>query len=179
VTTAPPITNAPMGTFVPSIPVPHDPAVTTYVQAGPVTFGVEPRVFDPVAEAAKLTAEEVAAAGPDALFHAAEPDSGVCLHVFDSVELTEWLRFDCFDGEPHYHYIVPGQGNMLVRYDRTANGPMLPWAVGVLRRRLPEMLALLGAGHLAVSLDPDRLAAALDHVERLTEPEPEAETAAP
>jgi len=61
-----------MGTFVASFPVAHEPRATTFVAAGPITFGVEPRVFDPVAEAAKLTPEEIAAAGPDALASDAE-----------------------------------------------------------------------------------------------------------
>ncbi|HEY2399994.1 MAG TPA: hypothetical protein VGI23_06540, partial [Steroidobacteraceae bacterium] len=85
-----------MGTFVLSLPVPHEPQATTFVAAGPITFGVEPRVFDPVAEAAKLTAEEIAAAGPDALFNSDQVDSGVCVHVFATEGLAEYLRFDCF-----------------------------------------------------------------------------------
>jgi hypothetical protein len=47
-----------------------------------VTIGLEYRVFDPAAEAAKLTAEEIAATGPDSLFNQADTDRGVCLHVF-------------------------------------------------------------------------------------------------
>lgn len=156
-----------MGTFVASFPVPHEPAATTFVEAGPVTFGIEPRLFDPVAEAAKLTPEEIAAAGPDALFHADQADGGVCVHVFGSEDMAEYLRFDCFHDEPHYHYIVPGQGNMLVHFDRTANGPMLAWTLGVLRTRLPEMLAMTGGERLASALLPDELARALDEVERI------------
>ncbi len=71
-----------MGTFVASFPVAQVPEATTLVEAGPITFGIEPRIFDPVAEAAKLTAEEIAAAGPDALFHSDKVDGGVCVHVF-------------------------------------------------------------------------------------------------
>ncbi len=156
-----------MGTFVASFPVPHEPAATTFVEAGPITFGIEPRVFDPVAEAAKLTAEEIAAAGPDALFHSDQIDGGVCVHVFGTDGLAEYLRFDCFDDEPHYHYIVPGRGNMLVHFDRVANGPMLDWTLRTLRERLPELLTQLGAEDLAVSLHPEQLARALGEVERL------------
>jgi len=156
-----------MGTFVASFPVPHEPDATTFVQAGPVTFGIEPRVFDPVAEAAKLTAEEIAAAGPDALFHSDKIDGGVCVHVFGTDGLAEYLRFDCFDDEPHYHYIVPGRGNMLVHFDRVANGPMLEWTLRTLRDRLPEMLMQLGADKLAASLDPEELARALDEVRQV------------
>jgi hypothetical protein len=156
-----------MGTFVASFPVAHEPNATIFVEAGPITFGIEPRVFDPVAEAAKLTAEEIAAAGPDALFHSDKIDSGVCVHVFGTDGLAEYLRFDCFDDEPHYHYIVPGKGNMLVHFDRVANGPMLEWVLDALRGRLPEMLRQLGAEKLAASLRPDEVERALDEVKRV------------
>lgn len=156
-----------MGTFVASFPVPHEPEVTTMIEAGAVTFGVEPRVFDPVAEAAKMTAEEVAATGPDSLFNSDNVDGGVCVHVFSSNDLVEYLRFDCFDDEPHYHYIVPEKGNMLVHYDRISNGPMLDWTLRILRHRLPEMLVQVGAEELASSVDPDEIDRALDEVERV------------
>jgi hypothetical protein len=156
-----------MGTFVASFPVAHEPEITTLIEAGPITFGVEPRIFDPVAEAAKLTAEEIAAAGPDALFHSDQIDGGVCVHVFGTEGLDEYLRFDCFDDEPHYHYIVPGRGNMLVHFDRVANGPMLDWTLRTLRERLPELLAQLGAEDLVASLPAKELAHALDEVERV------------
>jgi hypothetical protein len=156
-----------MGTFVASLPVPHEPQATKFVAAGPVTFGVEPRVFDPVAEAAKLTAEEIAAAGPDALFNSDQVDSGVCVHVFATEGLAEYLRFDCFADEPHYHYIVPGKGNMLVHFDRVANGPMLEWTIRTLRGRLPEMLTQLGAEKIAAAVKPQELERALDEVQRV------------
>jgi hypothetical protein len=156
-----------MGTFVASFPVPHEPRATTFVAAGPITFGVEPRVFDPVAEAAKLTPEEIAAAGPDALFNSDQVDSGVCVHVFATEGLAEYLRFDCFNDEPHYHYIVPGKGNMLVHFDRVANGPMLDWTIRTLRGRLPEMLSQLGAEKIAAALQTDQLKRALDEVQRV------------
>ena len=156
-----------MGTFVASFPVPHEPDATTFVEAGPITFGVEARVFDPAAEAAKLTPEEIAAAGPDALFGSDQVDGGVCVHVFGTEGMAEYLRFDCFDDEPHYHYIVPERGNMLVHFDRVANGPMLDWTLRTLRERLTEMLTIVGAERLARSLKPDELGSALDEVKRV------------
>ena len=156
-----------MGTFVASFPVPYERQATTFIAAGPITFGVERRVFDPVAEAAKLTAEEIAAAGPDSLFHSDQVDGGVCVHVFGTDGLDEYLRFDCFDSEPHYHYIIPGKGNMLVHFDRVANGPMLEWTMRTLRGRLPELLTQLGAEQLAAALKPAELERALDEVQRV------------
>ena len=32
-------------------------------------------------------------------------DEGVTIHVFDADDGHEYLRFDVFDDEPHYHYI--------------------------------------------------------------------------
>lgn len=162
------IKNARMGTFVNSLPVPHEPQDTKYFPAGPITIGVEYRIFDPVAEAAKLTAEEVAATGPDSLFNTGGgADQGVCLHVFATDGLTEYFRFDCFADEPHYHYIVPGDGNMLVHFDEVANGPMVEWAVGAIRNRLKPMLLEVGADELAAGLDEAALARAMDEAEPL------------
>lgn len=161
------IQAARMGHFVASLPVPHEPADTRYLAAGPITIGVEYRVFDPVAEAAKLTPAEIEAAGPDALFGRDDPDEGVCLHVFATDGLAEYLRFDCFDGEPHYHYIVPAEGNMLVHFDPVANGPMLDWAMTALRTRLGLMLGEVGAANLAAEADASGLAAVLDEAEAI------------
>jgi hypothetical protein len=89
------------------------------------------------------------------------------VHVFATEGLAEYLRFDCFNDEPHYHYIVPGKGNMLVHFDRVANGPMLDWVIRTLQGRLPEMLTQLGAEKIAVALQPKELLRALDEVQRV------------
>ncbi len=87
--------------------------------------------------------------------------------MFGTDGMAEYLRFDCFADEPHYHYIIPGRGNMLVHFDRVANGPMLDWTLRTLRGRLPELLAQVGAEKLAASLQPAVLERALDEVERV------------
>jgi len=156
------LTGMRVGDFIESIPVPHEPADTRYFPAGPLTLGVEYRVFDPVEEAKKLTPEEVAATGPDSLFHRQETDEGVSLHVFATDGLAEYLRFDCFADEPHYHYIAPERGNMLVHFDAVTNGPMLEWALHVVRTRVPQMLTAIGADTLAAAVDADLLNAAVD-----------------
>jgi len=158
------IQQARMGQFVKSVPVPHEPENTKLFPAGPVTIGLEYRVFDPVAEAAKLTAEEIAATGPDSLFNQTDTDRGVCVHVFATDGLAEYLRFDCFLDEPHYHYIVPGDGNMLVHFDASANGPMLEWALDAVRNRLQPMLAQVGAAELAEGVDEAELNRVMDEV---------------
>ena len=152
------------GTYLDSVPVPHDPQATTYHAVGSITVGLEYRVFDPVAERLKYTDEEIAATGPDSLFHRDDADEGICVHVFATDGLGEYLRFDCFRDEPHYHYIDPDVGNVLIHYDDVANGPMAPWIIDVLRTRSPEMLSAIGAVDLAASVDVDALGRLLDEL---------------
>jgi hypothetical protein len=41
-------------------------------------------------------------------------DEGVTIHVFDASDGHEYLRFDVFDDEPHYHYIHRTVGDTVV-----------------------------------------------------------------
>jgi hypothetical protein len=96
----------------------------------------------------------------------------VTLHVWGTDDGHLYVRFDCFDDEPHYHYNrrVEAGGevvNNVVPFDVVAHGPMLPWALGCLRTRLPEMLMQAGGGEVAAQLDAERVARALDDVEVL------------
>src|SRR5262249_38518030 len=95
-------------------------------------------------------------------------DSGISIHVSGASDRAEYLRFDCFEHEPHYHYIVPATGSQVrIPYDDTANGPMLDWALDKLRHRLVPMLREAGAGDLADASDGRAVAKALDEVEAL------------
>ncbi len=70
-------------------------------------------------------------------------DRGVSIHVYDTASMTERLRFDCFDENPHYHYIKPPGGGIVVAYDAAANGPMRAWVSALFRSgRLFSMLGL-------------------------------------
>ena len=107
-----------------------------FIPAGPVTFGVEGRVLG--------TRQGVVG------------EIGASLHVFSADRAEEWLRFDCFDRGPHYHYVLHNLGHNIVwGYDREANGPMLPWALNAVRTRLPALLRKSGAEHLAVAVERD------------------------
>src|SRR5437868_4300947 len=45
-------------------------------------------------------------------------DFGASLHVCGTTDGLEHLRFDCFENEPHYHYIEQANGaNTVVRID--------------------------------------------------------------
>ena len=94
------------------------------------------------------------------------------LHVYavppgDGGEPVEHLRFDCFDEDPHYHYVSVRDGsNVVAHLDPVAIGDPLAWALDRLRHRLPQMLAHAGASDLAERVD----AAAIDDVlPRVTE----------
>jgi hypothetical protein len=92
-------------------------------------------------------------------------DVGVSIHVLAADDGHEYLRFDVFDGDPHYHYIRPsGDHNQVIGYDAAANGDMLPWAIGCLTTRLADMLREAGGGEVAARLNPGGLDAAIDQV---------------
>src|SRR5690606_35752057 len=116
---------------------------TRWFDAGAVRIGVEYRDVDPEALLATYEGDadhlaELQARSPEGGFS----DRGVSLHVCGADDGHEYLRFDVFDGEPHYHYVVPGAEtlNNVVEFDAVAHGDMLPFALGCLRHRLAEML---------------------------------------
>jgi hypothetical protein len=153
--------------------IPPEPPVaqnTHRFPAGVVTFGVEYRVLDPESlretyapNAAHLA--EMEALSPEGGFS----DEGVSVHVCSSDDDFEYLRFDLFDGEPHYHYIHRADDgsvavNNVIDFDVVAHGDMLPWAIGCLSDRLEDMLTEAGGAHLVANLDEDLVAGALAQV---------------
>ncbi len=74
-------------------------------------------------------------------------DSGASLHVCGTADGLEYLRFDCFENEPHYHYIDPRAGaNVVVRIDELAVGDPIEFSLACVEHRLPDMLRNCGAG---------------------------------
>jgi hypothetical protein len=131
------------------VPVPPVPEATTYIDVGALTIGIEYRFLtDEIVEAAREKEPRLAEGHPDAPLQ----DEGVSLHVCDN-DRTEYIRFDNFGGDPHYHYIVPGAYNVMVPYDEAANGPFLDWALERLQASMPDMLREAGAGELADRVD--------------------------
>jgi hypothetical protein len=122
--------------------------MTTYVDAGPIRIGVEYRSLD-----AETTFEVTNPDGTPSL--GSQPgfvDNGVSLHVHDAVTGQEHLRFDAFDAEPHYHYIVAGSRNTVIVWDPAAHGPMFRWALECLTSRLDSMLTYAGLPELAAAV---------------------------
>ncbi len=138
-------------------PMPPDPASTDYFDAPPLRIGVEYRKVDPEALAATYgdnaaDMAEIDAHSPEGGF----TDEGVSIHVIDPGDAHEYLRFDVFVDEPHYHYVHKGDGtNTVVEFDEAALGPMMPWMLDQLRDRLPSMLRRAGAAALAEQVTPD------------------------
>ena len=141
---------------------------TTWFPAGAITIGVEFRDVNPedllalyADDPAQL--KEMLEKSPDGGF----ADNGVSLHVRDSSDGHEYLRFDCFDNEPHYHYIHNSTDpyiNNVVVYDPFACGDMLSFSIGCLRTRLGEMLPRAGAVELATKIDEPLVNRVVDEV---------------
>ena len=150
-----------------TLPVPTILAHTILVEAGAVTFGIEYRQLD---EAAILREY-----GPDsrAKFDGLRPagmaevveEDGLALHVFDSSNGDEVLRFDCFEKAPHWHLLTPAiSRNVVIEHNAATHGPLLDWALRALASDLAALLRTAGARALADRLDPERVAAVLPSV---------------
>jgi len=97
-------------------------------------------------------------------------DSGASLHVCGTRDGLEHLRFDCFEDEPHYHYIHQADGaNTVVRIDELAVGDPIEFSLGCVERHLPSMLRHCGVANLAdeVERDADRVRTAIGAVRDL------------
>ena len=157
--------------------IPPQPPVeenTHWFDAGALSIGVEYRDVNPgnLTETYQGTEymDELLAKSPEGGF----ADEGVTIHVSESADGHEYLRFDCFDAEPHYHYIhkTPAGAepvNNVIDFDVHAHGDMLPWAIRCLRERLPAMLAEAGGGHLVDKIDRAVLDPVIEKVTTMAE----------
>ena len=158
--------------------IPPQPPVaehTRLLPAGAITFGVEYREVDPESLTATYEGNaahlaELEARSPEGGF----ADGGVSVHVSGTVDGHEYLRFDLFDDEPHYHYIHPLSAggdvvNNVIDFDTAALGDMLPWAMERLRTRLPEMLVAAGGNDLVEQLDAELVGRVVDEVQAMAE----------
>jgi len=155
------------GTVYSVPPIPPEEENTRWVEAGALRIGVEYRLLDD----AELSANYEGAAMEeiqDATGGQAVEDNGVSLHVCGAKDRHEYLRFDMFESEPHYHYIEPsGEKQTILEYDQVAMGPMLPWALAQIRERLAPMLTHAGGGELLAAVDAKEVAQSLAEVEKL------------
>ncbi len=139
-----------------------------------MTFGVEYRDVDPeslratyAGDAAQLA--ELEERSPEGGFF----DAGVSIHVCGTDDGHEYLRFDVFEDEPHYHYVHrTGDGgviNQVIDFDTIAHGDMLLWVIERLRTRLPEMLTAAGGAEVAAQVDMDAVRPVVDSVREMAE----------
>lgn len=158
-----------LGTVYNVQPQPPDPANTRWFEAGVLTIGVEYRDVDPGALAETYGTDspewaEIEQHSPDGGFS----DTGVSIHVCGTDGGHEYLRFDLFDEDPHYHYVWPsGDHNHVVPYDQVAHGDLFDFAFGCLRGRLGPMLAEAKGSELVDRLDETTWLAALERAETL------------
>jgi hypothetical protein len=147
------------------MPIPPVEAQTTWIDAGAVRIGVEYRLLTDAIAAHAATA---AASGTDSSQGMSFDDRGVSLHVCGSGEgdaAREFLRFDCFEEDPHYHYVSwRAMSNEMIHIDPIADGDPLAWALERIRTRLPQMLERAGAAELAARVDARELERALPRV---------------
>jgi hypothetical protein len=115
------------------------------VAVGPLVFMVEHRT---------VVQDGVEAGGPT-------------VRVLGSDDEHEYLRFDMFNVNPHYHYEPPAEKERILMVDTVAEGDAVSWGMARLRGRLAPMLTEAGGEKLAKSLDDDELARAVDEVEAL------------
>jgi hypothetical protein len=153
-------------------PQPPVAELTRAVPAGAVVFGVEYRDVDPESLRATYAGNaehlaELEERSPEGGFS----DRGVSVHVCGATDSWEYVRFDVFDEEPHYHYVhrtADGSVvNQVIDFDVTANGDMLEWTLARLRTHLGSMLRAAGGEAIADELEPSLVASAVDEVERL------------
>src|SRR6476469_1232930 len=150
------------GTRYDQLPIPMVTEHCIPVDAGAVQLVVESR---------RLTNEILDDTYHGAL-HAdvAFDDFGATLHVCGTADGLEYLRFDCFENEPHYHYIEPAAGaNTVVRIDELAVGDPIDFSLACVADHLPDMLRKCGGEGLATGIEgePDKVRAAVDQVRAL------------
>jgi hypothetical protein len=94
-------------------------------------------------------------------------DRGPSLRIYGDVEdkSVQLLRFDCFDGQPHFHYDPEGKNNQL-RMDKANVSDPIAWSMDYLRGNFTSLVRIAGYSALAEQLDDEVLTAALPTVEK-------------
>jgi hypothetical protein len=132
---------------------------------------VDAGVVQLVVESRKLTNEIIKGAFHDVVdAEILFDDFGATLYVCGTADGREHLRFDCFENEPHYHYIEQASGaNTVVRIDELAVGDPIDFSLACIEHHLPDMLRHCGVAGLAdeVADQPDKVNTAVAEVREL------------
>ena len=157
-----------LGNYFSIMPIPAIDEHCIALDAGPVTLVVESRQLTDELARGNIAPEISEAA--DARAELGLDDYGATLHVNGTVDGLEHLRFDCFENEPHYHYVRNADGgNLICRIDQYAEGDPIDWTLNRLRERLPEMLEFAGVPELAeqTRANHEKVLAVIDEVAEL------------
>jgi hypothetical protein len=97
----------------------------------------------------------------------ADGDGGPSLQVLGQVDgaKVQLLRFDMFRLAPHYHY-APDGVNLRYDLDPLALDDGIAWALGLIARKLPQLLAKAGYEELGTPAAVSGVSQALPEIER-------------
>lgn len=124
-------------------------------EAGAIGIGVEFRVLNN-AVLGSLGLSEIAASNKYPTLN----DNGVSLHVFvrTAEGNFERLRFDCFQKDPHYHYLsLRNRTQDVIHIDTNVTGDVVAWALTMLRTRLVPMMLRADIDDAALLVDHTKL----------------------
>ena len=147
------------------LPIPVIPEHTEYFKAGVLTIGVGYRLLTDEIVDAYLA--KVGYKREKNSTYTRMDDGGVSIFVFseDGGEYKEQLRLDCFDAEPHYHYVYQKENAQdRVYLDPVVTGPPMEWAFWCLTHRLPAVLQHVGQPELAAQVDAAKIEALLPEI---------------
>ena len=94
-------------------------------------------------------------------------DEGMAIHVLADIagQEVELLAFDCFKGDPHYHY-GPRNEDVRVYWDVTTSGETLRWTLDQFKAgNLRPMIERAGYPTIAASLDEKLIEETLPKIE--------------
>jgi hypothetical protein len=94
-------------------------------------------------------------------------DQGMAIHVLSDVagQEVELLAFDCFEGEPHYHY-GPRNEDIRIYWDVTTSGETLRWTLDQFKAgNLRKMIDRAGYPSIASAVDEKLLQEMLPSIE--------------
>jgi hypothetical protein len=127
---------------------------------GPITIGVEYRVIsEDVVAASGVAKGPISVVGLN--------DKGVSIHIYLKTADgdRERLRFDCFEDDPHYHYVCwSAPWHDVVFFDEVSNGDLMVWSLNCIRTRLPQMLERAGIESATQYVDQRLLESVLPRV---------------
>lgn len=98
--------------------------------------------------------------------HTGGGSEGFTFDVYDKSGETRLLRFDCLDGNPHYHYGAGENEKILPIESKESVAGAVDWALGQLKTRMSFMVKDIGCPDLARGIDEAALSNGIARVEK-------------